>query len=93
MSGFNGMQVDTDELCIFRGQLSELSEKLMEQLRRTDAAMETVAKEWQDEQFHKYRDEFTEDKDLIQPLSDQINQFQELVLQALQKIADEYGNL
>lgn len=87
------MQVDTDELCIFRGQLSELSEKLMEQLRRTDAAMETVAKEWQDEQFHKYRDEFTEDKDLIQPLSDQINQFQELVLQALQKIADEYGNL
>lgn len=51
MSGFNGMHVDPDELYNFRCQLSELSDNLMEQLRRTDAAMETVAKEWQDEQF------------------------------------------
>lgn len=93
MSGFNGMRVDSDELNNFRCQLSELSEKLMEQLRRTDTAMETVAKEWQDEQFNKYRDEFTEDRDLIQPLSDQINQFQELILQHFEEIAKEYGNL
>lgn len=90
MSGFVGMQVDPDELYNFRCQLSELSEKLMEQLRRTDAAMETVAEEWQDEQFHKYRDEFTEDRDLIQPLSDQINQFQEGPLQQFENIVREY---
>lgn len=93
MSGFNGMQVDPDELYNFRCQLSELSEKLMEQLRRTDAAMETVAKEWQDEQFHKYRDEFTEDRDQIQPLSDQINQFQEGPLQQFENITREYLDL
>lgn len=92
MSGFIGMQVDADELHNFRCQLSELSENLMEQLRRTDAAMEAVAKEWKDEQFHKYRDEFTEDRDLIQPLSDQINQFQEGPLQQLEIIVREYGN-
>ena len=38
------MIIDPEELYAFRCQLSELSEKLMEQLRRTDAAMETVAK-------------------------------------------------
>ncbi|MGN0224741.1 MAG: hypothetical protein ACI4A7_01475, partial [Prevotella sp.] len=90
MSGFIGMQVDPDELYNFRCQLSELSEKMMEQLRRTDAAMEAVAKEWQDVQFHKYHDEFTEDRDLIQPLSDQINQFQEGPLQQFENIAREY---
>jgi len=90
MSGFNGMVVDPDELYNFRCQLAELSEKLMEQLRRTDAAMETVAKVWQDEQFQKYRDEFTEDRDLIQPLSDQINQFQGGPLQQFENITREY---
>ena len=93
MSGFNGMRVDADELYNFRCQLSKLSEKLMEQLRRTDAAMETVAKEWQDEQFHKYRDEFTEDRDLIQPLSDQINQLQEGPLQQFEIIVRDYLGL
>lgn len=90
MSGFNGMHVDPDELYNFRCQLLDLSENLMEQLRRTDAAMETVAKEWQDEQFQKYREEFSEDRDLIQPLSDQINQFQEGPLQQFEIITREY---
>lgn len=93
MSGFNGMVVDPDELYNFRCRLSELSENLMEQLRRTDAAMENVAKEWQDSQFQKYRDEFTEDRDLIQPLSDQINQFQEGPLQQFEIITREYLDL
>ena len=84
------MHVDPDELYNFRCQLSELSDNLMEQLRRTDAAMETVAKEWQDERFQKYRDEFTEDRDLIQPLSEQFNQFQEGPLQQLEMIIREY---
>ncbi len=93
MSGFNGMIVHPDELNKFRSQLSELSENLMQQLRRTDAAMETVAQEWKDAQFHKYRDEFTEDRDLIQPLSQQINEFQEGPLQQFEKITREYLNL
>lgn len=93
MSGFNGMVVDPDELYNFRCKLSELSDKLMEQLHRTDAAMDAVAKEWQDEQFQKYRDEFTEDRDLIQPLSDQINQFQEGPLQQFENIIREYNRL
>lgn len=87
------MIIDPDELYNFRCQLSELSEKLMEQLRRTDAAMEAVAAEWQDEQFKKYRDEFMEDRDLIQPLSDQINEFQEGPLQQFEMITREYLNL
>lgn len=93
MSGIIGMIGNADDIYNFRCQLSELSEKLMEQLRRTDAAMETVAKEWQDEQFHKYRDEFTEDRDLIQPLSDQINQFQEGPLQQFEQIIREWSNM
>lgn len=93
MSGFNGMVVDPDELYNFRCKLSELSDKLMEQLHRTDAAMDAVAKEWQDEQFQKYRDEFTEDRDLIQPLSDQINQFQEGPLQQFENLTREYLTL
>lgn len=87
------MIIDPDELYNFRCRLSELSEKLMEQLRRTDAAMDAVATEWQDEQFKKYRDEFMEDRDLIQPLSDQINEFQEGPLQQFEMITREYLNL
>lgn len=87
------MIADPDELYAFRCRLSELSDNLMAQLRRTDAAMEAVAKEWQDEQFQKYRDEFSEDRDLIQPLSDQINQFQEGPLQQFETLIREYLGL
>lgn len=87
------MIINPDELYAFRCKLSELSENLMEQLRRTDAAMEAVAKEWQDEQFCKYRDEFCDDRDLIQPLSDQINQFQDGPLLQFENITREYLEL
>ena len=87
------MAIDPDELYNFRCRLSELSETLMEQLRCTDDAMETVAKEWQDEQFHKYYNEFAKDRDLIQPLSEQINLFQEGPLQQLENIIREYLSL
>ncbi len=77
MSGFDGMIVDPDELYQFRCRLSELSENLVQQLDRTNVAMETIAQEWRDAQFQKYRDEFIEDRDFLQPLSEQINEFQE----------------
>lgn len=93
MSGFKGMKVDVRQLRTFRGQLSTLSKELMTQLRRTDAAMETVAKEWQDVQFHKFRNEFTKDRDLIQPLSDQINRLQAGPLAILENKIKKYLEL
>lgn len=87
------MIANPDDIFTFRNQLNELSDNLMQQLRRTDAAMEAVAKEWQDEQFHKYRDQFAGDRDIIQPLSDQIQQFQEGPLQQFEMIIREYLGL
>lgn len=87
------MTLDPSEVQVFRNQLVQLASNLEAQLKRTDAAMEAVAAEWRDVQFQKYHDEFIEDRNLIQPLSNEINQFQEGPLQAFQRNAEEYLSL
>ena len=76
-----------------REDLLETVDGLKEQLKRTEAAMEDVAKEWKDVQFQKYYDEFTEDKELIPPLCNDIEAFEDEVLRPFQQILEEYIDL
>lgn len=77
----------------FRNQLVELTEHLREQMRRTDAAMEEAAAEWDDPQFKKYQAEFRQDREVFDPLCDNIEEFEQGPLFRLQQILEEYGNL
>ncbi|MBP5515965.1 MAG: hypothetical protein J6X86_03350 [Bacteroidales bacterium] len=76
-----------------RDNLLETVDGLKEQLSRTESAMETVAKDWKDPQFQKYNEEFTEDKEKIPPLCNDIEDFEKEVLYPLQKIMEEYLDL
>lgn len=80
------MTIDPDELMAFRQKLMELADNLDVQLRRTDSAIESVAREWKDDQF-------MQDSDLLLPLRDEINDFQEGPLLYFQQNALEYENL
>ncbi len=80
------MTIDPDELMAFRQKLMELADNLDVQLRRTDSAIESVAREWKDDQF-------MQDRDLLLPLRDEINDFQEGPLLYFQQNALEYENL
>jgi hypothetical protein len=66
---------------------------LKEQLKKTENAMEEVAKDWKDMQFRKYNEEFTKDKELIPPLCNDIEEFESDVLQKLYEILYEYENM
>lgn len=66
---------------------------LNEQLKKTENAMEEVAKDWKDMQFRKYNEEFTKDKELIPPLCSDIEEFESDVLQKLYDILYEYENM
>lgn len=87
------MTIDPDELMAFRQKLMELADNLDVQLRRTDSAIESVAREWKDDQFRKYHEQFMQDRDLLLPLRDEINDFQEGPLLYFQQNALEYENL
>lgn len=84
---------DVESLRTFRGQLGETSENLREQLRKTDQSIETVAQGWKDIQFEKFRDGFEEDKEIIEPLCKEIDEFNYEVLSRLQTILERYLSL
>lgn len=84
---------DPEAVQRFRNELVELVDRLEEQLRRTDAAMEDVAAQWKDEQFRKYHREFINDRDIFPPLCKDIQEFESGPLYNLQRILERYENL
>lgn len=80
---------DVEALKDFRNKMIDTVEDLMKQLRRTDNAIENVARTWKDIQFEQFRDNFNEDKEKIKPLSDDIEAFEDNVYY-LENILREY---
>lgn len=76
-----------------RDDLLDTVDGLREQLKKTESAMDEVAQEWKDVQFRKYNEEFTKDKELIPPLCDDIEAFEDEVLRRLYEIAKRYEEL
>ena len=84
---------DWEAMRTFRGQLRDAVDDLQEQLKKTEHALEEVANSWKDEQYRKYKEEFSKDKDEIPPLCEKINDFEEGPLQRLEEIIHEYTDL
>ncbi len=88
-----GMISDTESMKRFQNELLDAVDNLREQLKRTDQAMETVAEEWKDSQFQKYQQEFTKDKEKIEPICKDIEEFEGEVLDPMRRIMERYLDL
>lgn len=88
-----GIINDYETLHKFRNELLDAVDNLREQLKKTEAAMEDVATVWKDMQFQKYEKEFTKDKDKIEPLCKDIEEFESDVLYRLEKLLITYADL
>lgn len=82
-----------DSIRKLRNDLLDTVEGLQEQLKKTEAAMDEVANEWKDIQFKKYNEEFTKDKEMIPPLCNDIEEFEDEVLRKLEEILRRYEEL
>ncbi|MCM1177774.1 MAG: hypothetical protein NC308_05975 [Clostridium sp.] len=88
-----GVINDYETLHKFRNELLDTVDDLRDQLRKTEKAMDDVAAVWKDMQFLKYEKEFSKDKEKIEPLCKDIEEFESDVLYPLEKLLVEYGNL
>lgn len=88
-----GIINDYETLHKFRNELLDTVDNLRKQLKKTETAIEDVAAVWKDMQFQKYEKEFTKDKDKIEPLCKNIEEFESDVLFPLEIILEKYGNL
>ena len=77
----------------FCNELLDTVDDLRDQLKKTEQAMDDVAQEWKDPQFKKYHDEFSKDKEKIEPLCKKIEEYEDDVLRGLYDIVYEYENL
>lgn len=77
----------------FRDELLDTVDNLREQLRATENAIDEVSQEWKDPQFKKYNDEFSKDKEQIEPLCKKIEEYEDDILRGLYDIVYEYENL
>ena len=74
----------------YRGHLSEAVKNLQEQLKRTEHAIDEVAKTWRDDQFILFKEGFTKDKDMFPPLCKKIEDFEKGPLQIIENIIKRY---
>lgn len=88
-----GINIDVESLRKFRNDLLNLSEDLQEQLKRTDAVIEDIASEWKDPQFEKFNENFQQDKEMIKPLCERIEDFEAIVLHPFEGKVREYLDL
>ena len=77
----------------FCNELLDTVKELRDQLKKTEQAMDDVAQEWKDPQFKKYSDEFTKDKDQIEPLCKRIEEYESDILRPIYHILYKYENL
>lgn len=77
----------------FCNELLDTVDDLRAQLKKTERAMDEVSQEWKDPQFQKYNEEFCKDKEKIEPLCKDIEEYESDVLHPLYKILSRYENL
>ena len=81
---------DSNAVQALRNELLLAVENLEEQLKATEAALNTVAETWQDTQFKKYVESFDEDKQKLQPLMDDVAWYESDPLRKIQEWIEEY---
>ena len=86
------MDVNLTSVRKFRGEVAKTVNELREQLRETDRAITTVAEDWKDDIFGKFRDEFSEDKKQIEPLCKKLEEYQKLIRQIEKRIENYLGS-
>lgn len=79
-----------EELIKFRGKIEKSIENLNQNLKKTEAAIETVSETWKDEKFTQFEQKFSEDKEQIPPLCNALTEFNDEDLYQLQQIIEEY---
>jgi predicted nucleic acid-binding Zn-ribbon protein len=77
----------------FRGELTQLSQRLDDTLRQTEQAVEQLTQTWRDMEFQHFSTKFETDKQMIRPLNDKIIEFESVVLKRKEdKIRTYLGN-
>jgi len=89
----DGIINDVDSLKKFRDKLLDTVDDLKAQQKKTEGAIEDVAKTWKDSQFVKFHEGFEQDKEKIDPLCKAIGDFESEVLYPLEEILRKYGDL
>ena len=84
--------VDNDPEAIrrYRGLIREAKEKLMVQLQKTEAAIETVSASWKDNNFIQFHSNFNVDKERIKPLCDVLDDYDQNILNNLEQKLNLY---
>lgn len=91
MSG-NFVIVDYEALCRFMQELDDSAEDLHRQLGETDKALEVAGETWRDVKFKQFNDRFSEDKEKIGPVSEQLKKYNDEVLAPYREKLYEYLN-
>lgn len=84
---------DPEAIHDYRGKIVSAIQKLEDQLRKTEAAIETVSAGWQDNQFKQFQQNFNEDKEQIKPLCNILRNYDENILFNLEQKLNAYNDV
>lgn len=76
---------DPESIHAYRGKIVEAINNLKNQLKKTEAAVQTVSESWKDNNFMQFQNNFNEDKAKILPLCEVLNNYESNLLYQLEQ--------
>lgn len=83
---------DPDSINKYRGQISSKAEELRALIGKTEIAIQKVGESWKDSQFQQFQQNFNQDKEMIKPLCDVLNDYSDNILYQLENKLRVYGD-
>ena len=76
----------------FRGELTQLAQRLDDTLRETEQSIEHLTQTWKDKEFQHFSTKFETDKAMIKPLREKIVEFESVTLKCKEDKIRTYLN-
>lgn len=90
-----GMQLSNSSEAVkkFSVELLDIIKDLRENLKKTDISIQEVNKSWKDPKFVEFCEQFEKDKEQIEPLCKQFEEYEEEVLYPLYLRLKDYEDI
>lgn len=86
--------VDLNAVVQFNSKIQKFSQVIKQSFDNTNKAMDSLGKEWRDEQFQSFMSNFKKYSDKLQPLSDELTKYEKHIenfwIPSIKKIQDQY---
>jgi uncharacterized protein YukE len=86
--------VDLNTVVQFNSKIEKFSQAIKQSFDNTNKAMDSLSRQWRDDQFQTFKSNLKKHSDKLKPLSDELTKYEKHIkdywIPAIKKVQDQY---